>query len=224
MRKAAVVFSGGLDSTVLLYEVLYRKLCRQADVLAVSFNYGQRHGKELEFARFTARRLGVPHQTVDISSVGTLLGDSALLGGTAVPHGHYESETMRSTVVPNRNMIMLSIAAGIAMAGECSEIYYGAHSGDHAIYADCRPRFVRKARQAIDAASDGKLRLIAPLLKIDKAAVVKWGAYLGVPFRDTWSCYEGGNLHCGQCGTCVERIEAFQLSGVVDPTEYRCST
>jgi 7-cyano-7-deazaguanine synthase len=215
--KTVAIFSGGLDSTVLLAHLV------QAgdEVLALSIDYGQRHRKELQFAEKTASRLGLEWQLADLRTITPLLAGSSLTSAEiAVPHGHYAEESMKATVVPNRNMIMLSIAAGWALSRKCGRVAYGAHAGDHAIYPDCRPAFVQAMRQSLALADWEQLDLYCPFLKLAKADIVRTGAALGVDFTATWSCYEGGEIHCGECGTCVERREAFILAGVTDPTRY----
>jgi 7-cyano-7-deazaguanine synthase len=217
--KIVVVLSGGLDSTALLYA-----LKRNHEVRAVTFYYRQRHDKEIDAAIAIAEKAGVDIDLVDIQSVGIALAPSgsALLGGQDVPHGHYADESMKKTVVPNRNMIFLSIAAGIAMAHKFDAVAYGAHAGDHAIYPDCRPMFFEAMRSAIESADESKIALLAPFIDFTKADIVEMGKHWRAPLELTWSCYEGGDKHCGQCGTCVERKEAFREAGGEDPTEYAC--
>ncbi|MEV3925903.1 7-cyano-7-deazaguanine synthase QueC [Actinomadura coerulea] len=218
---AVLIASGGMDSAVAAYVLRDRGTA----VTMLSFDYGQRHRVELAYAAKIAELLDVPHEIVDLAGVGGLLGGSALTDHTVpVPDGHYSDETMRSTVVPNRNMIMLSVAAGVAVSRNADCVAYGAHAGDHAVYPDCRPEFYRQVDLAIRAGNDGFLaagfRLEAPFLEVTKADIVRRGQALGVPFSLTWSCYKGGIVHCGTCGTCVERREAFALAGLDDPTEY----
>jgi 7-cyano-7-deazaguanine synthase len=218
--RALVILSGGLDSTVTAYEMA---VTHELDLL--SFDYGQRHRRELESAVRIAALLNSPHAVLDLRGLRSLLPGSALTDDAVpVPLGHYEAESMKQTVVPNRNAIMLAIAwaRAVAIGAEC--VAYGAHAGDHAIYPDCRPEFYEAAERAfvlgnLGFGRDG-LRLVAPFGKVSKAAVVSAGAALGVPFEETWSCYQGGDVHCGRCGTCVERREAFALAGIVDPTAY----
>jgi 7-cyano-7-deazaguanine synthase len=216
--KTIVICSGGLDSVTLAYKIA------KENALAglLSFDYGQRHKKELAFAAQCATALNVPHSIIDISSIGAHLTGSALTDALEVPDGHYAEESMKITVVPNRNSIMLSIAYGIAAARNCDAVAAAFHGGDHFIYPDCRPNFVEAfdamQKQALDGMNNIKLH--APFLNLDKAGIVAEGARLGVPFENTWSCYKGGDLHCGRCGTCVERREAFYLAGVNDPTVY----
>ncbi|MFQ6018036.1 MAG: 7-cyano-7-deazaguanine synthase QueC [Kiloniellaceae bacterium] len=214
-----VICSGGLDSVTLAY-----KLAAAGKALRlVSFDYGQRHRKELGFARACARRLAAPHTVVDIATVGALLTGSVLTDAGAVPEGHYAEETMRATVVPNRNAIMLSIAFGLAAAGRAEAVAAAVHGGDHFIYPDCRPGFVEAFAAMQARALDGlaHVRLLTPFLNLSKAGIVAEGAKLNVPFDKTWSCYKGEERHCGRCGTCVERREAFHLAGIPDPTGYQ---
>lgn len=216
--KSVAIFSGGLDSTVLLHELLHAG----DEVLALSIDYGQRHRIELEYAQRTVQKLGIPWQRADLSAVAPLLaGSSQTSSDIAVPHGHYAEETMKLTVVPNRNMIMLAVAGGWAISVKASRLAYGAHTGDHAIYPDCRPEFVDAMRHALSLADWHQLELYCPFIHLDKAGIVARGAELGVDFTSTYSCYEGGQIHCGACGTCVERREAFHKAGVPDPTEYQ---
>ncbi|WP_411145867.1 7-cyano-7-deazaguanine synthase QueC [Streptomyces sp. x-80] len=220
-KSAVLIASGGMDSTVTAYELR----ARGSEVFLLSFDYGQRHRVELAHLARVAERLDVPHETVDLSGLGRLLTGSALTDTTVdVPDGHYSEQSMRSTVVPNRNMIMLSIAAGVAVSRGAGIVAFGAHAGDHPIYPDCRPAFFDQLGKAVHAGNEGFLvpgfRLEAPFLHLTKADIVRRGHELGVPFELTWSCYKGGSVHCGTCGTCVERKEAFELAGVADPTEY----
>jgi 7-cyano-7-deazaguanine synthase len=193
-------------------------------VSAVSFDYGQRHRRELGYAERLCDRLGVPWRKVDLSSLREMLGTSALTSDRiSVPHGHYADETMKATIVPNRNMIMLAIATGCAIADGCDSVAYAAHSGDHAIYPDCRAEFAEALGRAITLCDTSEIQLLRPFVEIDKAQIVRIGAALGVDYSATWSCYEGAETHCGACGTCVERREAFVLAEVADPTEYAVS-
>ncbi|AJT62427.1 7-cyano-7-deazaguanine synthase [Streptomyces lydicus] len=220
-RHAVLIASGGLDSSVAAYH--FAALGSKVSML--SFNYGQRHLRELVSAAEIAGLLDVAHDVVDLSSLGRLLGGSALTDRTmAVPHGHYRDDTMKVTVVPNRNAIMLEIAVGVAVAAGADAVAFGAHAGDHTIYPDCRPTFFDAISDSIRAGNEGFLadgfQLQAPFLHQSKADIVGRGAELGVPLELTWSCYEGGERQCGACGTCVERREAFNRAGVTDPTEY----
>ena len=216
--KTIVICSGGADSITLAYKVAAERALGGL----VSFDYGQRHKKELGFAKTCAERLGVPHHVIDISPIGKMLSGSALTDDVAVPDGHYAEETMKITVVPNRNVIMLSIGYGVAASMGASAVAAAVHGGDHFIYPDCRPEFVEAFAKMQNHALEGvaEIELYTPFLNITKADIVAEGAKLGVPFEETWSCYKGGDLHCGRCGTCVERREAFELADVEDPTEY----
>lgn len=209
-----MLYSGGLDSTVLLYTL-------KPNVKALMVNYGQRHEKELFHAQDICGTLGVEWDTVDLSKVNRLIRKGSQAGEEDVPLGHYADESMKTTVVPNRNMIMLSIAVGHAITIGASSVYFAAHAGDHTIYPDCRPEFVYALNKAVRVGNEWTpVELYAPFINLTKAAIVKEGAALGVPFADTWSCYKGGVVHCGRCGTCVERKEAFVLANITDPTVY----
>ena len=215
--KSVIIYSGGLDSTVLLY-----KLARENSLVeAISINYGQRHSKELEFAKKNCQKLGVKFNLADLSNLNPIFGDSALTNKSVdVPNGAYAKGNIALTVVPNRNMIMLSIAAARAMALGCDSIAYAAHSGDHALYPDCTTELADAMAEAIRRADTRKIELLRPFINIDKSQIVKLGMELGVDFSDTWSCYKGGSLHCGKCSTCLERRQAFLDAGVKDPTIY----
>ena len=218
-----VVLSGGLDSAVLLWHLKrdgHAKRC-------VTINYGQRHACELQAAQRLASLAELPHDLVDLRALAHAWpGSSQTDASIEVPLGHYQDATMRATVVPNRNMLLLSVALGVACAHDLDAVAYGAHSGDHAIYPDCRPEFVR-AMQHAAALCDYKPReLLAPFAGMTKGQIVRLGFELGVPFEETWTCYKGqregpdGHLHCGQCGACTERRMAFAEAGVEDPTIY----
>jgi 7-cyano-7-deazaguanine synthase len=216
-----VVFSGGLDSTTLAYWLA----SQGARLTLLSVDYGQRHGKELESARRTAATLGATHHMADLRAAGRLLGGSALTSHeVTVPDGHYTDASMRATVVPNRNALLLDLATGLAITAGAGAVAYGAHGGDHAVYPDCRPEFVAAYQQMTRIANAGFLpagfTVLAPFAAMTKADIASLAAQLGVPAGQTWSCYRGGDLHCGTCGTCTERREAFALAGLDDPTSY----
>jgi 7-cyano-7-deazaguanine synthase len=216
--KTIVICSGGLDSVSLAHMVAReRQLTR-----LVSFDYGQRHRKELDFAARCADRLDVPHDIIDLRGIGAALTGSALTDDIEVPDGHYAEESMRITVVPNRNAIMLAVAFGVAAAQRDQAVATAVHGGDHFIYPDCRPAFTQAFEAMQKAALDGyaDVELYTPFVHRTKADIVVEGARHGTPFVDTWSCYKGGEVHCGRCGTCVERREAFHLASVADPTPY----
>lgn len=221
---AIAVVSGGLDSVVMAH-----LLASQGWTLhLLAYDYGQRHAKEIEYSRDCAARLSAAFSVVDLKSLQPLLSGSALTDETIqVPHGHYAAQNMKSTIVPNRNAIFLTIAFGAAVAENAGMVAAGMHGGDHFIYPDCRPQFVESfaamQRLAVEGCGDETLQLLTPFLNKSKADIVKIGAELGVPFVRTWSCYEGGEIHCGACGTCVERRESFALANISDPTIYAAS-
>ncbi|MDA0347510.1 MAG: 7-cyano-7-deazaguanine synthase QueC [Verrucomicrobia bacterium] len=215
--KTVLVYSGGMDSTVLLYHLLDQG----ATVATLAVDYGQKHSKELIQAEVITKALGVKHRTVDLRSITELFGNSSLTDTEMkIPHGHYEEDNMKSTVVPNRNMILLSLATAWAVSLKADSVSYAAHSGDHAVYPDCREAFASALDKAIRLADWQEIFLNRPFVDYSKADVVKRGAELHVPFEKTWSCYEGNETHCGQCGTCIERREAFYLAGIGDSTIY----
>ncbi len=221
-RHTVVLVSGGLDSATLVYLLAFRG----ARLSLLSFNYGQRHRRELESAATIARRLDVPWRLVEMQTLGRLLSGSALTDeGLAVPDGRYTDPSMRATVVPNRNALLLDVAVGCAVAQRADAVAFGAHAGDHPIYPDCRPEFVQAYAATAAVANEGFLpadfQVLAPFLTCAKAEIVRLGADLGVPFADTWPCYRGEAVHCGTCGTCVERRETFALARVPHPTRSR---
>lgn len=219
--KAIAIVSGGMDSITLVYRLLEDGY----NVHLVSFDYGQRHKKELNSARYFAQTLNLRHDVIDISHIQPLLKGSSLTDANVpVPHGHYAEETMRATVVPNRNAIMLSIAWGVAVAEKADIVATAVHSGDHFIYPDCRPAFIDSLNAALRIGMEGHrtdgLHLYTPYLTVDKTAIARDGKTLGVPYHHTWTCYEGGDIHCGLCGACQERQEALTTAGVQDETPY----
>lgn len=215
--KVVVLLSGGLDSVTALHEAL-----REHEVVAaLSFDYGAKHhGRELPMAARQCVRAGIPHVTAPLSFVAEEFVSSLLVAGGEIPDGHYEEASMKSTVVPFRNGVMLSVAVGFAESRGAEGVVIAAHSGDHAIYPDCREEFFEPMARAIREGTYARIELLRPFVAMDKAAIVRRGAELGVDFGATWSCYKGGDIHCGTCGTCVERREAFQIAGVADPTVY----
>lgn len=220
--KTVAIVSGGMDSVAMAYGLVKGE---GHQLVILSFDYGQRHRKEIHYARLCAERLGARHEVVDLTGLNRLIGGSSLTDPSiAVPDGHYAEETMRITVVPNRNAIMLSIAYGLAVAENAEAVAIAVHSGDHFIYPDCRPAFLNSFEEMETHATQGfgnpYLRLRHPFSELTKADIVKAGEAWSVPWHETWSCYKGGEVHCGTCGTCVERREAFQLAGVKDPTDY----
>ncbi len=215
--KVCVLLSGGMDSVTVLYEAI-----RTHEVVAaLSFDYGSKHNsKELPFAGEHACRFGIPHHVVKLGFMDELFQSDLLKSGGDVPDGHYEEESMKRTVVPFRNGIMLSVAAGYAESVGAEAVVIAAHAGDHAIYPDCREPFMEAMGSAMERGTYPGIRLLRPFIGMDKAGIAKRGAELGVDYSRTWSCYKGGEVHCGTCGTCVERREAFLLAGGEDPTQY----
>lgn len=216
-KTAVAIFSGGLDSTTMLYHMIANGWTIKS---AVTFYYGQKHKKEIEYAMRTCSKLGIRHHIIDLDASGmtsafnegdttrSLLSDSE----DAIPEGHYSEQSMKATVVPNRNMIMISIAGGIAVAENAQCVAVGVHQGDHFIYPDCREPFIFAAAKALVLGNEGfgDMRgIIAPFLDGDKTRIAIEALRLNVPIHESWSCYKGDDIHCGRCGTCVERLEAL---------------
>lgn len=215
MKDTLIVLSGGLDSTTMLYEY------KEQIALAVSFHYGSNHNdRELSFARLHCERLGIKHLVIPLSFIKQYFHSSLLEGDAAVPEGNYDEQNMRSTVVPFRNGIMLSVAAGLAETFGLKNIMLANHAGDHTIYPDCRPQFVDAMDKAIQAGTWEGVRLLTPYTGITKTDIARKGKILGIDYSETWSCYRGGEIHCGRCGTCRERREALRLAGIDDTTQY----
>lgn len=215
MKDALLVLSGGMDSVTLLYE-------RCADIaLAVSFDYGSNHNdNEIPFARLHCERLGIPHVTIPLKFMHDYFTSSLLSGADAIPEGSYADENMKSTVVPFRNGIMLSVAAGLAESRGLGKVMMANHFGDHAIYPDCREEFVKNMSAAIAAGTYAGITIDAPYTNISKADIARRGRGLGIDYSETWSCYKGGRVHCGKCATCLERKAALAEAGIDDTTEY----
>ena len=215
-QKAVVIFSGGMDS----FTVLNKAVREGREVYALSFDYGQRHVKELQYAKRACEQLGVHHKIVDISAINSIIAGSALTDDIEVPEGHYESDNMKTTVVPNRNMILLSLAVGYAVSLEATKVYYGAHSGDHAIYPDCRPEFVQKMQDVCAIANYEAIDIVVPYLNNSKIEILTDGLAMGLDYSQTWTCYNGREKACGKCGACQERLEAFAENKATDPIAY----
>lgn len=215
-QKVVVIYSGGMDS----FTVLHNAIRAGHDVYALSFNYGQRHVKELVCAQNVCQELGIHHKIVDISAINQLIGGSSLTDDIEVPEGHYAADNMKSTVVPNRNMILLSLAVGYAVSLDAQAVYYGAHSGDHFIYPDCRPEFVQKMNDVCQIANYEPVDIISPYLQQTKIEILKDGLAMGLDYSKTWTCYNGRERACGKCGSCQERLEAFTLNNTTDPLPY----
>ncbi len=214
---AVVLLSGGMDSVAALYDTVQRTTV----AATLSFHYGSKHNdREIPFAAYHSKRFGVPHLTIPLDFIGKHFASDLLGSGGDIPRGHYEEESMKKTVVPFRNGIMLAVAAGFAESKEARALVIAAHAGDHAIYPDCREDFMRAMGDAMRLGTYAGIELTRPFIHLTKAQIAARGAELGVDFARTWSCYVGGETHCGECGTCVERREAFLLAGLDDPTVY----
>ena len=215
MKDSVIVVSGGMDSITLLYDK------KEEIALAVTFDYGSKHNaREIAWAKVHCGRLGIRHIVIKLDFMQKYFTSSLLEGGDEIPEGHYADENMKSTVVPFRNGIMLSVAAGIAESNGLKKILIANHGGDHTIYPDCRPEFIGAMDRAIANGTYEDVRIDAPYTNITKADIAKIGKRLGIDYSETWSCYKGGERHCGKCGTCIERKEAMALAGIDDRTEY----
>lgn len=215
MKDSLIVVSGGMDSITLLYDM------KERIALGVSFNYGSNHNeREIAFAKLHCERLGIKHIVIDLDFMSRYFKSSLLEGADAIPEGHYAAENMKSTVVPFRNGIMLAIAAGLAESEGLKYLMIANHSGDHTIYPDCRPEFIRAMSDATRFGTYPNIEILAPYTNITKSDIARRGKQLGINYAETWSCYKGGEKHCGKCGTCVERKEALHDAGIDDPTEY----
>src|SRR5688572_2281846 len=215
--KVVVLCSGGMDSVTALY---WARREHQL-IAAVSFDYGAKHNdREIPFAAEHAAKLGARHEIIRLDFVDRLFASDLLKSGGVIPEGHYEAENMKQTVVPFRNAIMLSVACGFAESIGAEGLVIAAHGGDHAIYPDCREDFMRAMAEAMRAGTYAGVKLLRPFIALNKGAIAAEGVRLGVDFARTWSCYKGGVIHCGKCGTCVERREAFFQAGITDPTVY----
>jgi 7-cyano-7-deazaguanine synthase len=215
-EKVVVIYSGGMDS----FTVLNRAKHDGKHVFALSFDYGQRHVKELQCARTVCELLGIKHKVIDISAINELLAGSSLTDDIDIPEGQYETANMTSTVVPNRNMILLSLAVAYAVSIEANQVYYGAHAGDHDIYPDCRPEFVERMNDVCKIANYQSVEIFSPYLSVDKAAILKDGIDMDLDYSNTWTCYNGRDKACGKCSACEERLQAFAHNNVVDPIPY----
>lgn len=214
-KDSIIILSGGMDSVTLLYD------CKDRIALAVTFNYGSNHNKrEAECAAYHCQQLGIEHIVIDLSFIGKYFKSSLLEGADAVPEGHYADENMKSTVVPFRNGIMLSIACGLAESRGLRFVMIANHAGDHAIYPDCRATFIASMSEAMAYGTYENVKINAPYTGMTKTGIAMKGEMLGVDYSKTYSCYKGGERHCGRCGTCVERKEAFRDAGIADPTDY----
>lgn len=215
-EKVVVIYSGGMDS----FTVLHKAIEEGKEVYPLTFNYGQRHSKEIDYAANVCASLNVPHKVVDISAISQLMAGSSLTSDIDIPQGHYEEDSMKSTMVPNRNMVLLSMAIAYAVSLDARAVYYGAHSGDHAIYPDCRPEFVEKMNDVSQIANYDPVDIVSPYIKDSKIGILRDGLRMGLDYGQSWTCYNGREKACGVCGSCQERLEAFELNGVNDPLSY----
>lgn len=215
MKDSVIIVSGGMDSITLLYDK------KEEIALAVTFDYGSNHNaKEIAWAKVHCERLKIKHIVIKLDFMHKYFTSSLLEGAEAIPEGHYADENMKSTVVPFRNGIMLSIAAGIAESNGLKKVLIANHGGDHTIYPDCRPAFIKAMNEATKNGTYVNVSICAPYTNITKADIARIGKRLGIDYSETWSCYKGGEKHCGKCGTCIERKEALALAGIEDKTEY----
>lgn len=214
-KDKVIIVSGGMDSITMLYEY------KDSIALGISFNYGSNHNaREIPFAEMHCKRLGIPHITIGLAFMPEYFKSSLLEGVGAIPEGNYDDENMRSTVVPFRNGIMLSIAIGIAESNGLKYVMMANHSGDHAIYPDCRPQFVASMSEAARTGTYNSVEILSPYTNITKTEIALKGKAMGIDYSQTWSCYKGGEKHCGKCGTCRERREALREAGITDTTAY----
>ena len=216
MKDSVIVVSGGMDSVTLLYEK------KDEIALGISFDYGSNHNhNELPLAALHCQRLGIAHVVIPLGFMQQYFKSSLLESGDSIPDGSYDEENMKSTVVPFRNGVMLAVAAGIAESNGLTKVLIANHGGDHTIYPDCRPEFIAAMDTAVEAGTFARVRVVAPYTNISKADIARRGRALGIDYAETWSCYKGGDVHCGTCGTCVERKEALREAGIEDNTPYQ---
>ena len=216
MKDSVIVVSGGMDSVTLLYEK------KDEIALGISFDYGSNHNhNELPLAALHCQRLGIEHVVVPLGFMHQYFKSSLLESGDSIPDGSYDEENMKSTVVPFRNGVMLAVAAGIAESKGLTKVLIANHGGDHTIYPDCRPEFIAAMDAAVEAGTFARVRVVAPYTNISKADIARRGRALGIDYAETWSCYKGGHVHCGTCGTCVERKEALREAEIEDNTTYQ---
>jgi 7-cyano-7-deazaguanine synthase len=216
IEKAVVIYSGGMDSFTVLNKVVFEGL----EVYALTFDYGQKHVKEVDFARNVCSAMGIPHKIIDITAINELISGSSLTSNIEVPEGHYADENMKSTVVPNRNMILLSLAVGYATSIKASKVFFGAHGGDHHVYPDYRPDFVKKMNEVCAVANYDFVEVVTPYLTSNKTEILRDGLKMKLDYALTWTCYNGRKKACGRCGSCVERLEAFEENQAEDPLAY----
>ena len=215
MKDSVIVVSGGMDSITLLYEK------KDEIALGISFDYGSNHNhNELPLAALHCQRLGIAHVVIPLGFMHQYFKSSLLESGANIPDGSYDEDNMKSTVVPFRNGVMLAVAAGIAESNGLTKVLIANHGGDHTIYPDCRPEFIAAMDAAVESGTFANVHAVAPYTNISKADIARRGSSLGIDYAETWSCYKGGDVHCGTCGTCVERKEALREAGITDNTKY----
>lgn len=212
MSSVLVVYSGGLDSYTLLNKAM-KKFDR---IEAITFNYGQKHNKEIEYAKSNCVELNIKHEVVNLDLENILAG-SALVGDIDIPEGNYDKEKMKQTIVPNRNMIMISVAASLVIKNDIEYLWYAAHSGDHEIYPDCRPEFIDKMAAVLEICDYHKIKFEAPFQNLSKNEIVATGLSMGLDYSKTWTCYEGKEKPCGKCSACLERALSFEANNTEDP-------
>jgi 7-cyano-7-deazaguanine synthase len=214
--KVVLILSGGVDSTTLLYDLVSKNF----DIHAIGFDYNQKHSNELNYARLSCEKLNVPFRKLDLDILGSIAPSALTRDDIDVPEGNYQDYNMKETVVPNRNMVFISLAVSYAIGIGATRIFYGAHGGDHVIYPDCRPKFVEKMNEVVKICDWSDIDLVAPYLYLTKGQIIKIGKELNVDYSLTWTCYKGKEKACGKCGSCIERLEAFEFAGIVDSLEY----
>jgi 7-cyano-7-deazaguanine synthase len=220
MSDVVVIVSGGMDSVTLLYDVI----SQGHKPHVITFNYNQRHQKEIQCAKYHCEKLVPDHLIVNLGVLNELAESSLTRPNLPVPEGNYDEPSMKATVVPNRNMVMISLATALAISTKSEAVYYGAHAGDHTIYPDCRPEFVKAMDVAMKLCDWRRIELRAPYLRMTKADILRIGKTLNVDYNQTWTCYKGEQLSCGQCGSCRERLEAFEIASMTDPLPYQVGT
>ena len=217
MKKITLIYSGGSDS----YTLLQHALNQNFSVDCITFSYGQKHIKEINFAKQNCNENGLKHTLIDIGDPASIFGSTSLVDvDNKIPHGSYKEESMKSTIVPNRNMIFISYAIAYSIAHDINEVWYGAHAGDHFIYPDCRPEFLASMDTAAGLCDPSSVSIKAPFINLNKGEIFKIGLGLGIDYSKTWTCYEGQEKACGKCGSCVERLEAFSDNNTLDPLTY----
>ena len=212
MSSALVVYSGGLDS----YTLLNKALQNFKKVEAITFDYGQKHKKEIDYAKNNCLELGITHKVIKLD-IADLLSNSALVGDSKIPEGNYDKEKMKQTIVPNRNMIMISIAASLAIKNKLQYLWYAAHAGDHEIYPDCRPEFIQKLGDVLSICDYHEIKFEAPFMNLSKQQIVAEGVKMNLDYAKAWTCYVGGEKPCMKCSACLERKSAFAANNIKDP-------